>query len=63
MVTPDELAASYAAAWTERDATKRRELLESCCGPGIRFLQQGWEHEVVGIDALSNDLHTSVGEG
>lgn len=53
MATPDELAAAYAAAWTERDETARRELLTSCCEPGIRFLQQGWEHEVVGIDDLS----------
>lgn len=56
VATPEELAASYAAAWTERDGPKRRELLESCCGPGIRFLQQGWEDEVVGIDALSNTI-------
>jgi hypothetical protein len=53
MSTPEELAASYAAAWTERDEGKRRELLESCCGGGVRFLQQGSEHAVVGIDALS----------
>ena len=53
MTTPEDLAASYAAAWTERDGPKRRELLASCCGPDIRFLQQGWEDEVVGIDALS----------
>ena len=52
MATPDELATWYAAAWNERDATKRRQLLESACSPGIRFLQQGWEHEVVGIDQL-----------
>ena len=53
MATPEELAAWYAAAWMERDEVKRRELLASCCGPAIRFLQQGWEHEVVGIEALS----------
>jgi hypothetical protein len=52
MATPDELANWYAAAWNERDSTKRRELLESACGPGIRFLQEGWEREVRGIDEL-----------
>jgi len=55
-LTPDELAAAYAAAWTELDATRRRELLASCCGPGIRFLQEGWDHDVVGIDALSDAI-------
>ena len=52
VATPDELAQWYADAWNERDATRRRERLEAACGPGIRFLQEGWEHEVVGIDAL-----------
>jgi hypothetical protein len=52
MATPDELAAAYAGAWTERDGDARRELLTSCCEPDIRFLQQGFDHEVVGIDAL-----------
>jgi hypothetical protein len=56
MATPEELAASYAAAWTERDAAKRDELLESCCGDGIRFLQQGAEEEIVGIRALSETI-------
>lgn len=56
MATPDELAASYGAAWTERDEGRRRELLVACCGPGIRFLQEGWDHEVVGIDALCDAI-------
>lgn len=56
MATPDELSASYAAAWTERDEVKRRGLLTSCCGPSIRFLQEGWEHDVIGIDALCDTI-------
>ena len=52
MATPDELANWYAAAWNEQDATKRRELLVLACSPDIRFLQEGWDHEVIGIDAL-----------
>ena len=52
MATPDELAQWYAGAWNERDAPRRRELLEAACSPGIRFLQEGWEHEVVGVDEL-----------
>jgi hypothetical protein len=40
MATPEELAAAYAACWTERDAATRTALLESCCSPGIRFLQE-----------------------
>ena len=56
MATPEELADWYAAAWTERDGGRRRELLESACSPGIRFLQQGFEHEVVGIDALDRTI-------
>jgi hypothetical protein len=52
--TPDELAAAYAAAWTERDERARLELLSSCCGPDVRFLQQGMEDEVVGVAALSD---------
>ena len=56
MATPDELAAAYAAAWTELDETARKDLLASCCGAEIRFLQEGWEHEVVGIDALSDAI-------
>ena len=55
MPTPDELAAAYAASWGERDATKRRALLASCCGPGIRFLQQG-DDEIVGVDAISDAI-------
>jgi hypothetical protein len=50
--TPEELARDYAAAWNERDATRRRALLDDACSPGIRFLQQGFEHEVVGVEAL-----------
>jgi hypothetical protein len=53
MATPDELAAAYAAAWTERDEQARIELLSSCCGPAVRFLQQSSENEVVGVAALS----------
>jgi len=56
VATPDELAASYAAAWTERDADKRMALLVACCSPGIRFLQQGADDEVVGIRALSSAI-------
>lgn len=56
VATPDELAGWYAASWNERDPAKRRELLDSACSPGIRFLQQGWEHEVVGIDALDKTI-------
>ena len=52
MATPDELAGWYAAAWNESDPVKRRGLLEAACSPDIRFLQDGWDHEVVGIDAL-----------
>jgi ubiquinone/menaquinone biosynthesis C-methylase UbiE len=57
MATPDELAQAYAAAWTERDAVRRRELLDSCCEPDVRFLQEGSEHEVVGIDALYDTIN------
>jgi len=66
VATPDELAASYAAAWTERDDTKRMALLASCCGVGIRFLQQGFQPEIVGISALSSaigDFQASWPEG
>ncbi|CAN5827293.1 hypothetical protein BH24ACT3_BH24ACT3_00540 [soil metagenome] len=52
MATPDELAACYAAAWTERDEGTRRKMLATCCEPDVRFLQEGWEHEVVGLEAL-----------
>lgn len=52
MGTPDELAGWYAAAWNEVDPAKRRRLLEDSCRPGIRFLQDGWDREVVGIDGL-----------
>src|SRR5918998_2911174 len=53
MATPEELATSYAAAWTERDGPRRTALLESCCGPDLRFLQEGADDEVVGVEALS----------
>lgn len=53
METPEQLARSYAAAWNERDDEKRLALLESSCSPDIRFLQQGFDHEVVGIDELA----------
>ena len=56
MATPDELARWYAGAWNERDASRRRQLLEDACSPGIRFLQAGWEHEVVGIDELDKTI-------
>lgn len=52
MASPDELAQWYAAAWNERDDARRRELLGAACSPGIRFLQEGWEHEVVGVEQL-----------
>ena len=52
MATPEDLAGWYAAAWNETDPTERRALLDKACSPGTRFLQQGWEHEVVGVDAL-----------
>ena len=52
MATPDELANWYAAAWNETVADKRRALLEAACSPDVRFLQQGFDDEVVGIDAL-----------
>ena len=52
MATPDELANWYAGAWNEREPAKRRVLLEAACSPDIRFLQQGWEHEVRGVDEL-----------
>ena len=46
MATPEELAAAYAASWPERDAARRTALLESCCSPGVRFLQEA-DDEVV----------------
>lgn len=56
MATPDELAAWYAAAWNERDGSRRRELLGSACSPRVRFLQQGWDHEIVGVDQLDETI-------
>lgn len=56
MATPDDLARSYASAWNERDPATRRELLEDACSPAIRFLQQGWDHQVVGIEALDETI-------
>jgi hypothetical protein len=56
MATPEELAHWYAAAWNERDASTRRRLLEQACSPEIRFLQQGFDHEVVGLDALESTI-------
>lgn len=32
---------------------QRRELLQACCCDDVRFLQQGWDDEIVGIDQLS----------
>ena len=58
MATPDELASAYAAAWNERDDVKRRALLDASCSPGVRFLQEGFEHEVVGVDALDEAIAT-----
>src|SRR5262245_44914470 len=52
MATPQALAEAYAGAWNETDPSKRRALLDAACSPGIRFLQQGFDEEVVGIDAL-----------
>ena len=52
MATPEELADWYAGAWNEREPQRRRELLARACSDGVRFLQDGVEHEVVGIDAL-----------
>ncbi len=57
VVTPDDLAKTYAAAWLERDDARRRQLLEQCCCDDVRFLQQGWDHEVVGIDELGAAIH------
>src|SRR4051794_6541386 len=54
MPTPEELADSYAAAWLERDADARRALLRACCQPHVRFLQEGADEEVNGIDDLTN---------
>lgn len=56
VATPAELAGWYADAWNEVDAHKRRRLLELACSPGVRFLQEGSEHEVVGIDALADTI-------
>jgi hypothetical protein len=56
MATPDELAHWYAGAWNETNVEKRRELLEAACSPGIRFLQEGFEHEVIGIDELDQTI-------
>ena len=51
-LTPDELAHTYAAAWLEKDRGTRRGLLERCCQPDVRFLAEGSEREVVGIDEI-----------
>jgi hypothetical protein len=58
MATPDELATAYAAAWNERDHVKRRALLDASCSAGVRFLQEGFEHEIVGVDALDEAIAT-----
>jgi hypothetical protein len=58
MATPDEVAEAYAAAWNERDRDKRRALLIRSCSPRVRFLQESFEHEVVGIDALDDAIAT-----
>ena len=54
MPTPDELAATYAAAWLERDPPRRRTLLEQCCCPDVRFVQESGE--VLGIEALADGI-------
>lgn len=54
MPTADELARSYAAAWMERNPDKRRALLSACCCDDIHYLEQGFDHAIVGIDALSH---------
>ncbi|MEY2474059.1 MAG: hypothetical protein QOK28_3388 [Actinomycetota bacterium] len=56
MATPDELANWYADAWNETGAAKRRALLDKACSPQIRFLQQGFDDEVVGVDALDQTI-------
>jgi hypothetical protein len=56
MAKPDELAHWYAGAWNERNASKRRALLERACSPDIRFLQQGSDHEIVGVDELDRTI-------
>jgi hypothetical protein len=53
-LTPEELAETYAAACLARDADERRALLARCCRPDVRFLQEGLDAEVLGIDALSD---------
>ena len=55
MLTPEEIAQTYAAAWLERDATARRALLALCCQPDVRFLQSS-DDEVVGIDDLCDGI-------
>jgi hypothetical protein len=55
MLTPDEIAQTYAAAWLERDPAARRALLESCCQSDVRFLQASGD-AVVGIDDLSDGI-------
>ena len=56
MPTPDELAQWYAEAWNERDGVQRLALLERACSPGVRFLQEGWEHEIVGVGGLDRTI-------
>lgn len=56
VLTPEQLAKTYAAAWLERDAATRRDLLARCCCDDVRFLQQGSDAEVVGIDELCDGI-------
>ena len=46
----DELANTYAAAWREKDATRRRDLLNTCCEEDVRFVQEGID--LTGVHAL-----------
>ncbi len=54
-LSADELAKTYAAAWVEKDAGKRVELLRACCEEGVRFVQEGLD-EVSGVQALSDGI-------
>lgn len=55
VVTPDELARTYAAAWLEEDSAKRLGLLHSCCEDDVRFVQEGLD-EISGVRPLSDAI-------
>ncbi len=59
MATPDELAAAYAAAWTERDEVKRRALLEVCWRGWRRQRRSNRRRSLQGLD---DDLGVAAGE-